>query len=99
MNIVVLGGGTVGAWIAGLLCQHRQSVTVVDIDAERVRRINERIDVRAVTGSAAESSVLFQAGVLDADVCLAVTGQDEVNLVAAVCPGACASAPSCATEN
>jgi trk system potassium uptake protein TrkA len=44
---------------------------------------NDELDVRVVTGSAAQSSVLFQAGVLDAELCLAVTGSDEVNLIAA----------------
>ncbi|MCA9134156.1 MAG: Trk system potassium transporter TrkA [Planctomycetales bacterium] len=83
MRIVVLGAGTVGSWIADLLCQHRHSVTVVDVDAAHTGRINEEMDVRAVTGSASECSVLFQADVLGADVCLAVTGVDEVNLVAA----------------
>ena len=83
MRIVVLGAGTVGTWIADLLCQHRHSVTVVDVDASYTARINEELDVRALTGSASESSVLFQADVLGADICLAVTGKDEINLVSA----------------
>jgi trk system potassium uptake protein len=83
MKIVVLGAGTVGTWIADLLCKHRHSVTVVDVDPEHIKRINEELDVRAITGEAAHASVLFQADVLGADLCLAVTGDDEVNLVAA----------------
>ncbi len=83
MRIVVLGAGTVGTWIADLLCQHRHSVTVVDNDPEHTSRLNEELDVRAVTGSASESSVMFQADILGADICLAVTGADEVNLIAA----------------
>lgn len=83
MRIVVLGAGTVGTSIAELLCHHRHSVTVVDRDASHARQLNERLDVRALTGSASQSSVLFQAGVLGSDLCLAVTGDDEVNLVAA----------------
>ena len=83
MQIVVLGAGTVGTSIANMLCQHRHSVTVVDQDPARTRRVNEELDVRAVTGSAAQSSVLFQAQVLGADLCLAVTGIDEVNMIAA----------------
>lgn len=83
MKIVVLGAGTVGASIAGLLCQHRHDVTVIDCDASRVRQLNERLDIRAVVGSASQSSVLFQAGVFGADLCLAATGEDEVNIVAA----------------
>lgn len=83
MRIVVLGAGTVGTWIADLLCQHRHSVTVVDVNPEHTARVNEELDVRAVTGSATESSILFQADILGADICLAVTGSDEVNLLAA----------------
>jgi len=83
MRIVVLGAGTVGTSIAEMLCQHRHSVTVVDHDPTHTRRVNDELDVRTVTGSAAEASVLFQAGMLGADLCLAVTGSDEVNMVAA----------------
>lgn len=83
MRIVVLGAGTIGTWIADLLCRHRHSITLVDNDAAHTRRINEELDVKAITGSASQSSVLFQAGVLGADICLAVTGDDEVNIVAA----------------
>lgn len=83
MNIVILGAGTVGSSIANQLCSSNHSVTVVDLDPERVRSINEKYDVRAITGSASQSSVLFQAGMIAADLCLAVTGVDEVNIVAA----------------
>jgi len=83
MRIVVLGGGTVGTSIADLLCRHRHSVTVVDSNPAHARRINNELDVRALAGSASESSVLFQADVLGADLCLAVTGDDEVNIVGA----------------
>ena len=82
MRIVVLGAGTVGNSIASLLCLYRHSVTVVDCDAEKVRQLNETLDVRGITGSASQSSVLFQAGVGSADLCLAVTGNDDVNIVA-----------------
>ncbi len=83
MRIVVLGAGTVGTSIAETLCQHRHSVTVVDHNPAVTQRVNEELDVRAVTGSASQSSVLFQSGVLGADLCLAVTGSDEGNLIAA----------------
>ncbi len=83
MRIVVLGAGTVGHSIASLLCIHGHSVTVVDTRASRIRRMNETVDVRGITGSASQSSVLFQAAVSSCDLCLAVTGDDEVNLVAA----------------
>ena len=83
MNIIILGAGTVGTSIADRLCQLEHSVTVVDIDPEMVGVINESFDVRAIVGSASQSSVLFQAGISTADICLAVTGKDEINIVAA----------------
>ncbi|RMF88473.1 MAG: Trk system potassium transporter TrkA [Planctomycetota bacterium] len=78
-----MGGGTVGASIAASWCERRHSVTVVDLDPDVVHRINEEMDVRALRGSAAQSNTLFQAGAFDADLCLAVTNTDEVNLTAA----------------
>ena len=83
MNIVVLGAGNVGRSIADLLCRAEHSITVVDLDPEQVAVINDELDVRAICGSASQSSVLFQAGITSADICLAVTGSDEVNIVAA----------------
>ncbi|MCO8122410.1 Trk system potassium transporter TrkA [Stieleria sp. TO1_6] len=83
MRVLTLGAGTVGHWIADMLCRRRHDVTVIDIDPERVRQINGELDVRAIEGSASQSTVLFQADVCSADICLAVTGDDEVNVVAA----------------
>ena len=83
MRILVLGAGTVGTWIADLLCRYRHEVTVIDSDPDHVERINNDLDVKAIQGSASQSSVLFQAGVMGCDLCIAVTGVDEVNVVAA----------------
>jgi len=83
MNIVILGAGNVGHVIAEMLCQHEHVVTIVDKNPDVVRRVNEELDVRALVGSASQSSILFQAGIISADVCLAVTGNDETNIVAA----------------
>lgn len=69
--------------IAELLCNQGHSVTVVDCDPVKTRLINEQLDVRAITGSASTSSVLFQCGISTADICLAVTGIDEVNIISA----------------
>ncbi len=83
MRVLILGAGTVGTSIADLLCHNGHSVAVVDQSAARIKEINDNLDVRAITGSASQSSVLFQAGVASVDVCLAVTGSDEVNIMAA----------------
>lgn len=83
MRIVILGSGTVGTWIADLLCRNNHSVTVVESNVDTVRVINAELDIRAIHGSASESAILFQAGIIGCDLCLAVTGDDEVNIVAA----------------
>lgn len=83
MKIVVLGAGTVGTAISDLLCQNGHSVTVVDADPERVKKIDETLDVRAITGVASKSSVLFQANANSCDLVIAVTGVDEVNMIGA----------------
>ena len=83
MNIVILGAGTVGYAISSLLCERNHNVTVVDCDSEKLSMIDGELDVRVIRGSASEASILFQAGVGGADICLAVTGSDEVNIVAA----------------
>ncbi|MCP4477567.1 MAG: NAD(P)-binding domain-containing protein, partial [Planctomycetaceae bacterium] len=83
MNIAILGAGRVGSSIADLLCRMEHSVTVVDNDPDRVAKINEELDVRAIVGSASDSTTLFQAEVNNADICLAMTGKDEVNIIAA----------------
>jgi trk system potassium uptake protein TrkA len=83
MRVLMLGGGTVGHWLADTLCRKRHDVTVIDSDPEIVRRINSELDVKAIVGSASQSTVLFQGDVLSTDICLAVTGDDEVNIVGA----------------
>ncbi|MGI9517459.1 MAG: NAD-binding protein, partial [Pirellulaceae bacterium] len=83
MNIVILGAGTVGTSIAEMMCETGHSVTMVDRNPAKTKVINAELDVRAITGSASQSSVLFQAGISTADMCLAVTGVDEVNIVSA----------------
>ncbi len=83
MNIVVLGAGTVGQSIAELLCARGLNVCVVDEQPDVLRRVEERFDVQTVCGSAFDAATLFQAGVLTADLCLAVTSRDEVNLLSA----------------
>ncbi|MBE6427248.1 MAG: Trk system potassium transporter TrkA [Planctomycetaceae bacterium] len=83
MRIVILGAGTVGYSIAQMLSRHRHDVTLVDRDQEVLDAHCDSLDAMVLCGNAAEASVLFQAGVMDADLCLAVTDSDETNLIAA----------------
>lgn len=82
MRIAILGAGTVGFAIAETLSRGYHSITVVEKNKENAERVGE-LDVRVIVGSASESSVLFSAGVGDCDLCLAVTGSDETNIISA----------------
>jgi len=82
MNVVICGGGQVGSSIASYLTQEDANVTIIDNDDAIIRRLNESMDVRAHKGHAAHPEVLKQAGAKSADMIVAVTSNDEVNMVA-----------------
>jgi trk system potassium uptake protein TrkA len=82
LKIVILGAGQVGSTVAESLVSEANDITVVDIDGARLRNLQDRLDLRTVTGNAAHPSVLLQAGIEDCDLMIAVTRSDETNLVA-----------------
>src|SRR5215207_5509216 len=82
MRVIVCGAGQVGSAIARHLATEGIDVTVVDISPEQARRADESYDVRGMVGHPAHPEVLEQAGARDADMLIAVTQQDEVNMVA-----------------
>ena len=82
MKIIILGAGQVGTSMAEILSKEENDVTLVDIDAEKLVGLQDRIDIQTVHGAASHPSVLKQAGGEDADLVLAVTNQDEVNMAA-----------------
>ena len=82
MKIVILGAGQVGSSVAESLVSEANDITVVDIDPTRLRKLQDRLDLRTVTGNAAHPAILEQAGARDADMILAVTQSDETNMVA-----------------
>ena len=82
MKIVILGAGQVGSTVAESLVSEANDITVVDVNAERLKKLQDRLDLRTVTGNAAHPAILEQAGARDADMILAVTQSDETNMVA-----------------
>ena len=82
MQVIVCGAGQVGFNIASQLANEANDVTVIDTDPDRIRRITESIDVKGLVGFAAHPPVLQQAGAEDADMIIAVTYADEVNMIA-----------------
>jgi trk system potassium uptake protein TrkA len=83
MNILILGAGQVGTTAAySLAREEANEVTIVDRDPERLRELQDRLDVRTVVGHAAHPDVLERAGVADADMVIALTDSDEINMIA-----------------
>lgn len=82
MKVVILGAGQVGASIAESLVSEDNDITIVDTDHERLQYLQDRLDLRTVTGNASHPSVLRDAGLDDADLLIAVTQSDQTNLVA-----------------
>lgn len=82
MKVIVCGAGQVGYGIARYLSAEGNDVTVIDILPELVSKIGENLDVQGVLGHASHPDVLERAGARDADIIIAVTHADEVNMVA-----------------
>ena len=79
---MILGAGQVGSTVAESLVSEANDITVIDVDGARLRNLQDRLDLRTVSGNAAHPSVLLQAGIEDCDLMIAVTRSDETNLVA-----------------
>lgn len=82
MKILICGAGQVGFNIARHLALENNDVTVIDVSPELIRRINDNLDAQGIVGHAARPDVLERAGCADADMIIAVTQMDEVNMVA-----------------
>ena len=81
MNIIICGAGRVGFTIAKLLSEQNHSITVIDQSSEDIQKINESLDVKAIVGKATLPSVLDKANTNDADMIIAVTRNDEINML------------------
>ena len=84
MKIIIAGGGVVGRSVASLLTEEGHDITIIDRNAETVRQIADEIDVFCVQGSATNPEVLREAGIEGADLLLAATQTDEVNMLCGV---------------
>lgn len=82
MRVIVSGAGQVGYGIAEKLSIEGIEVTVIDSDADLVQRVRDTLDARGVHGHGSHPDVLAQAGAADADMLIAVTQVDEVNMIA-----------------
>jgi trk system potassium uptake protein TrkA len=83
VRIILIGAGQVGSTIVEAL-HDEHDVTVIDLDEGRLTALSYRYDVRTIEGNGATSSVLQDAGILEADLMIACTSRDEINLVASM---------------
>jgi len=81
MNIIICGAGKVGFSISKQLSAQGHSVTVIDQSSEDIKRINETQDVKGIVGRATFPNVLENAGAENADMIIAVTRNDETNMI------------------
>ena len=81
MKIILVGSGKVGTALARQLSEEGHNVTVVDTNKARVEHLIETYDVLGIVGNGSSITTLSEAGIEDADVFIAVTGSDELNLL------------------
>lgn len=82
MKIIILGAGQVGGTLTEHLADEQNDVTVVDSSDSALRQLQDRLDIRTVKGDASKPTTLADAGAEDADMLIAVTDSDEVNMLA-----------------
>ncbi|WP_404300783.1 Trk system potassium transporter TrkA [Alicycliphilus denitrificans] len=95
MKIIILGAGRVGQSAAASLVSEHNDITVIDTDAERLRELEARLDLRGVVGSGIDPKVLAEAGARDTDLLIACAAQDETNLVCAKVAQMLFNVPQC----
>ena len=81
MNIIICGAGRVGFTIAKLLSEQNHSITMIDQSSEDIQKINDALDVKAIVGKATSPIILENANSKDADMIIAVTKNDEINMM------------------
>ncbi|WP_208439922.1 NAD-binding protein, partial [Bartonella grahamii] len=82
MRVIICGAGQVGYGIAERLAAENHDITVIDVEARLVEKIRDALDVRSFVGHGSHPEVLLAAGADEADMLIAVTLFDEVNMVA-----------------
>jgi len=81
MNIIICGAGRVGFTIAKQLSEQGHSITVIDTSSEDIKKIDDALDVKAIVGKATYPTILEKANAAETDMIIAVTRNDEINMV------------------
>jgi trk system potassium uptake protein TrkA len=82
MKIVILGAGQVGSTVASALVHEDNDITIIDKNERRLKELQDQMDIRSVLGHASHPKVMERAGIEDADLMIALTSSDEVNMIA-----------------
>jgi trk system potassium uptake protein TrkA len=82
MHIIILGAGQVGGTLAKNLAREENDITLVDLDENKLRSLQHRLDIQTIKGSGAHPNILIDAGIEQADMLIAVTNSDEINMIA-----------------
>ncbi|HAU02953.1 MAG TPA: Trk system potassium transport protein TrkA, partial [Porticoccaceae bacterium] len=82
MKIIIVGAGQVGGTLAENLAREYNDITVVDISEVALRSLKDRLDIRTIVGTGSHPDVLVDAGIEEADMIVAVTNSDEINIIA-----------------
>ena len=82
LHIIVVGAGQVGYDVARMLSCEAHDVVVIDQDADAAQRVGDKLDVQAIKGNGTSSDILVDGGIAKADMLIAVTPVDEVNIIA-----------------
>ncbi len=81
MNIIICGAGRVGFTIAKILSEQSHSITIIDQSSEDIQKIDDSLDVKSIVGKATYPSILEKANASEADMIIAVTRNDEINML------------------
>ena len=81
MKIIIIGCGKVGSTLAEELCEEDHELVVIDKNPRKIQQLSESVDVMGYAGNGSSIQVLSEAGVEEADILIAVTGSDELNLL------------------
>ncbi len=81
MNIIICGAGRVGYTISKILIEQNHSITIIDQSSEDIQNINETLDIKGIVGKATSPAILEKANTKDADMIIAVTKNDEINML------------------
>ena len=83
MNIIILGAGQVGSSVATELAREESNeITVIDVDQGILSDLQDRLDLRTICGNGSYPNMLESAGADDADMLIALTNSDEINMIA-----------------